>query len=115
MKMPRMRSSVTSRDTVTAEIGDMRMDHQNLNHEAGVALKSWPGGAALTVFSQLRLGAAALTASLTGGLVRLRLCRLLHATRFDIRPAGAALQAGNLVGIVSRNSATCSNRATAKF
>ncbi len=37
---------------LTAEIGDMRTDHQILNHEAGVAFEARPGrGAALTVCS----------------------------------------------------------------
>jgi hypothetical protein len=56
---------------LTAEIGDMRTDHQILNHEAGVALEARPDrGVSLDglflVDRQLRLKAAALAASLTG-------------------------------------------------
>ena len=108
---------------LTAEIGDMRTHHQILNHEAGVALEARPGrGVSLDdlflVDRQLRLGAAALVASLTGGLVRLRLCPfsmplgLIFGRRGP--PFSRAISSA-CAAFVRRNSATCSNRATTKF
>ena len=87
---------------LTPEIHDMRTNHQILHHEARVALKARADRRRsldnlFLVDCELRLRAAALAVSLSSRLVRLRLGRLFHATRFEVRSSRAAFEAGDLI------------------
>ena len=88
---------------LAAEIHDMRADHQILHHEirvafeAGAARRCGDFDGPFLVDRKLRPLAALFRGSLTVGRRRLRLGRLLHAARLDVRPTRTALEPGNLV------------------
>jgi hypothetical protein len=90
------------------KVGDMRADHQILREEARVAFETRAGRPigrkrALLVDRQLRSRPAA-PAARAMFFRRLRLGRLVHSARLDIRPARPALQPRDLVTLRSNSS-----------
>ena len=98
------RLAVRGLPALPAKAGHMRADHQILHQITRVALETRAGWRidlelALLVDHQLRARAAA--PALARPVRRLRLARLFHAARFDVRldvrPTRPALQPGDLV------------------
>src|SRR5271169_253663 len=101
----RHRLAVRGLPAFPEKVGDKRADHQILNQEARVAFETRPGRRvgielALLINGQLRARAPAPPA-LARRVRRLRLARLLHAARLDVRldvrTPRAAFQPRNLV------------------
>src|ERR1700686_200709 len=94
------------------------MQHQLLNHKAGVALEAraarrgWQLDRAFLIDRQLRSRAAP-PAPLVAAVRRLRIGRLLHAARLavwlDIRPRRTALEPRDLVALSRNHSAQIGN------
>ena len=99
----RHRVAVRGLPALAAEIHDMRADHQILHHETRVAFEAgaarWCGDfdGPFLVDRKLRPRTAPSAALIAGTPRRLRLGRLLHAARLDVRPTRTALQPGNLI------------------
>jgi hypothetical protein len=103
-KRGRQHSTVWRLPALTAKIDDMRSDQEILHHEARVAHEARAGwrlspDGPLLVDRELLLRAATPTMSVAGRLVRLRLGRLVHAARFDVRPTRTSFEAGDFVGL----------------